>query len=216
MRAAATGVPGRALPGSTCGGSGWWRAGTPPSPLPAPGVGIRGCSPVPLLAAPVSLGASTVQQQQLVCRLWHFTRTFKRQLCLGTRQCSKHWWWCSPLQGTTQLWGLSVSLLLITAAHHISVYLWQLQVQLFHFFWGKNAINTHYNLHKIFQQPRLKSVFMCLEFILNNCYLCFFFLAFYQSNQLNLTVLEQICKTPGLLLQIMQMKHELIGRFLDL
>lgn len=29
----------------------------------------------------------------------------------------------------------------------------------------KNAINTHYNLHKIFQQPRLKSVFMCLEFI---------------------------------------------------
>lgn len=29
----------------------------------------------------------------------------------------------------------------------------------------KNAINTHYNLHKNFQQPRLKSVFMCLEFI---------------------------------------------------
>lgn len=42
-----------------------------------------------------------------------------------------------------------------------------------------------------------------------------FFLAFYQSNQHNLTVLEQIYKTPGLLLQIMQMKHELIGRFLD-
>lgn len=44
----------------------------------------------------------------------------------------------------------------------------------------------------------------------------FFFLAFYQSNQHNLNVLEQIYKTPDLLLQIMQIKHELISRFLDL
>lgn len=32
MRAAATGVAGRALPGSTFGCSGWWRAGTPSQP----------------------------------------------------------------------------------------------------------------------------------------------------------------------------------------
>lgn len=44
----------------------------------------------------------------------------------------------------------------------------------------------------------------------------FFFLAFYQSNQHNLIVLEQIYKTPELLLQIMQIKHELISRFLHL
>lgn len=41
-------------------------------------------------------------------------------------------------------------------------------------------------------------------------------LALYQSNQHHLAVLEQIHKTPALLLQIMQIKHELISRFLDL
>lgn len=77
MRAAATGAPGRALPGGRLGCSGWWRAGHPSLPCHCPS------SPLPAPGA-VSLGGSTVQQPRLFAGTGILQGLLRGSSALGT------------------------------------------------------------------------------------------------------------------------------------
>lgn len=143
--------------------------GSPPSPLPAPGAGLAACSG----EQPCS------PAWQLQCP-WEAAQLNSSSLFAGSGILQGLLRGSSAL-GTSDAANAGAGALPCKAPHSCGVYLFhcswsQLPVIFQHIYdnersnsstFGKknNPINTHYNLHKIFQQPRLKSVFMCLEFI---------------------------------------------------